>query len=80
MGAMRDRVPGARAGAGHGVEVEVGEKQTAIDLEMVVQCTARRASPTSVRLLGQAEARLGRRLGGLGGDGDDEEHGLVGRW
>ncbi|AZP19410.1 Asp23/Gls24 family envelope stress response protein [Streptomyces aquilus] len=36
MGAMRDRVPGGHASAGRGVKVEVGEKQTAIDLQVVV--------------------------------------------
>ncbi|MGW4482403.1 Asp23/Gls24 family envelope stress response protein [Amycolatopsis sp. NPDC004368] len=37
LGALRDRIPGASASAGQGVAVEVGEKQAAVDLEIVVE-------------------------------------------
>ncbi|MFE7048333.1 Asp23/Gls24 family envelope stress response protein [Streptomyces californicus] len=37
LGAVRDRVPGGRPNMGRGVKVEVGERQTAIDLELVVE-------------------------------------------
>ncbi|MEU8631183.1 Asp23/Gls24 family envelope stress response protein [Amycolatopsis sp. NPDC048633] len=37
FGALRDRIPGASASAGQGVAVEVGEKQAAVDLQILVE-------------------------------------------
>ncbi|MCC0100455.1 Asp23/Gls24 family envelope stress response protein [Streptomyces flavotricini] len=37
FGAVRDRVPGGRPNVGRGVKVEVGERQTAIDVDLVVE-------------------------------------------
>jgi len=37
FGAMRDRVPGSKSSIGRGIKAEVGEKQTAIDIALVVE-------------------------------------------
>jgi uncharacterized alkaline shock family protein YloU len=37
LGAVRDRVPGGRPNVARGVKVEVGERQTAVDMDIVVE-------------------------------------------
>lgn len=37
FGAMRDRVPGGKSSIGRGIKAEVGEKQTAIDIALIVE-------------------------------------------
>ncbi|MFI8363864.1 Asp23/Gls24 family envelope stress response protein [Streptomyces sp. NPDC085612] len=37
LGAVRDRVPGGRPNVGRGAKAEVGERQAAIDVELVVE-------------------------------------------
>lgn len=37
FGALRERIPGASASSGQGIDVEVGERQVAADLSIVVE-------------------------------------------
>ncbi len=37
IGALRDRIPGASQSIGQGVSVEVGEKQAAVDLDLITE-------------------------------------------
>ncbi|MGW4529052.1 Asp23/Gls24 family envelope stress response protein [Amycolatopsis sp. NPDC004378] len=83
--AIRERIPGATASAGQGVSVEVGEKQAAVDLQLVVEYgvsiadlsrSVRRNVITAVeRMTGLEVVEVNIAVGDLnlpGDDGDDQ--------
>lgn len=85
IGAVRDRVPGGRAGSmTRGVKVEVGEKQAAVDLDIVVEygfAIAEVAADVREEVIAAVERMTGLQVVEvninvvdvhLPGDGDDE--------
>ncbi|WIX98378.1 Asp23/Gls24 family envelope stress response protein [Amycolatopsis mongoliensis] len=80
--AIRERIPGATASAGQGVSVEVGEKQAAVDLQIVVEYgvaiadvarSVRRNVITGVeRMTGLEVVEVNIAVGDLHLPGDDE--------
>ena len=92
--AIRERIPGASASAGQGVSVEVGEKQAAVDLQILVEYGVSIADLSrSVRrnVIGAVEQMTGLEvvevninvsdvhIPGEGGDSDDSGSAPTGR-
>jgi uncharacterized alkaline shock family protein YloU len=81
--AIRERIPGATASAGQGVSVEVGEKQAAVDLQVVVEYgvaiadlarSVRRNVITAVeRMTGLAVVEVNIHVGDVHIPADDED-------
>ncbi|QKV73864.1 Asp23/Gls24 family envelope stress response protein [Amycolatopsis sp. Hca4] len=81
--AIRERIPGATASAGQGVSVEVGEKQAAVDLQVVVEYgvsiadlsrSVRRNVITAVeRMTGLEVVEVNIAVGDLNLPGDDAD-------
>ncbi|MDS0135888.1 MULTISPECIES: Asp23/Gls24 family envelope stress response protein [unclassified Amycolatopsis] len=81
--AIRERIPGATASAGQGVSVEVGEKQAAVDLQLVVEYgvsiadlsrSVRRNVITAVeRMTGLEVVEVNIAVGDLNLPGDDAD-------
>jgi len=87
--AIRERIPGATASAGQGVSVEVGEKQAAVDLQVVVEYgvsiadlarSVRRNVITGVeRMTGLEVVEVNIAVGDLHLPGDEDERADTGR-
>ncbi|MFJ5233723.1 Asp23/Gls24 family envelope stress response protein [Kitasatospora sp. NPDC088391] len=62
FGAMRDRVPGSKSSVGRGIKAEVGEKQAAIDIALVVEygvIIPRLAAEVRTNIIGAVERMTG---------------------
>ncbi|EMD27605.1 Asp23/Gls24 family envelope stress response protein [Amycolatopsis azurea] len=89
--ALRERIPGATASAGQGVSVEVGERQAAVDLQIVVEygvAIADLAKSVRRNVIGAVEQMTGLEVVEVNinvsdvhipGDDDADEHNESGR-
>lgn len=62
VGALRDRIPGSRSNHGQGVNVEVGERQAAVDVDLIAEygvSIAELASGVRRNVIGSVERMTG---------------------
>ena len=91
FGAIRERIPGATTSASQGVSVEVGERQAAVDIDVVVEygvAIADLAKAVRRNVIGAIERMTGLEVVEVNvnvndvhlpsDDGDDESHGSSG--